>query len=227
MANTPIFTGAFPSGAAEEFTGSGKRPVVFDIVGEDLETSILPENLKLVLHVNPKSMQPRYEKLIERIQTKGGHVEQHFGDGTRTLEFEAATGGFMRLYAGISMTTSPEKTGGSRRETLAYDSYLDLLAMFHNNGSVFDVHGSIAVQGAIKVTFDGGVYTGWFTNFSVNEDAQGPYQFQLSASFEVEKEVQVWRTVFATTSPTRESGQLDTSELGDFPNPGPETSGLV
>jgi len=200
----PLFTGAFPAGAAEEFSGSGKRPVIFDIVGADMETSILPEDLKLVLHVNPKSMSLRYEKLIERIQTKGGFVEQHFGDGTRTMEFEAATGGFMRLYAGISMTTDPKKTGGSRRETLAYDSYLDLLAMFHNNGSVYDLNGQVAIQGAIKVTFDGGVYTGWFTSFSVTEDAQGPYQFQMSASLEIEKEIQVWKTVFSTPQPERE-----------------------
>jgi hypothetical protein len=200
----PLFTGAFPAGAAEEFSGSGKRPVIFDIVGADMETSILPEDLKLVLHVNPKSMSLRYEKLIERIQTKGGFVEQHFGDGTRTMELDAATGGFMRLYAGISMTTDPKKTGGSRRETLAYDSYLDLLAMFHNNGSVYDLNGQVAIQGAIKVTFDGGVYTGWFTSFSVTEDAQGPYQFQMTASLEIEKEIQVWKTVFSTPQPEKE-----------------------
>ena len=68
MAN-PVFTGAFPARAEEEFSGSGKRPVIFDIVGPDLETSILPDDLKLVLHVNPKSMGLNYEKLIERIQS--------------------------------------------------------------------------------------------------------------------------------------------------------------
>ena len=52
------------------------------------------------------------------------------------LDLEASTGGFMRLYTGLSNVTSPATTGGTRRETLAYDSYLDLLSLFHHNGSV-------------------------------------------------------------------------------------------
>lgn len=192
----PILKGAFPARDQEEYLGSGKRPVIFDIVSHDMTTSMLPSGLKLVLHTNPNSMSFKYEKVTSRIQTKGGFVEQHWGDGARSIDFEMATGGFMRLYSGLSYTTSPAKTGGSRRETLAYDTYLDLLALFHNNGSVYDVNGNVALQGAIKITFDGGVYLGWFNSFSVQESAQGPYQLKMSASFEVEKEIQVWKSVF-------------------------------
>ena len=176
-----------------------------------MTTSILPSGMKLVLHTNPSSMSFKYEKLISRIQTKGGFVEQHWGDGARSIDFDMATGGFMRLYSGLSYTTSPAQTGGTRRETLAYDSYLDLLAMFHNNGSVYDVNGNVALQGAIKITFDGGVYLGWFNSFSVQESAQKPYQFTMSASFEVEKEIQVWKSVFVeqalATTPSPEGGE--------------------
>lgn len=196
----PLFRGAFPSGIGDETSGLGKRPVIFDIVGPDLQTSLLPDNLKLVLHVNPSSMGIKYQKLVERMQTKGGFVEQHFGEGTQTISFEMATGGFMRLTTGLVYSTDPSQTGGSRRDSLAYDSYLDILSLFHNNGSVYDANGQIAVQGAIKVTFDGGVYTGWFTDFSVSESAEKPYMFTMSASFEVTQEIQTWRSLAAPSS---------------------------
>ena len=189
----PIFNGAFPAGAEDEFSGRGVRPVVFDIVDPSGE-SILPNDLKLVLKVNPTSMSMSYSKNITRIQTKGGFVEQHWGEGTRSISFEMVTGGFMRLFSGLSNVTSPALTGGSRRETLAYESYLDILSMFHNNGSVYDINGQVALQGKIKITFDGGIYYGWFNSFSVTEATDKPYQFSMSAEFEISEEVQVWRT---------------------------------
>ena len=199
--HTSVFTGAFPAGFEDEFSGRGVRPVVFDIIAPDGVTSVLPDDLKLVLHVNPKSMKISYTKVIERTQTKGGFVEQHWGDGTQTIALDMATGGFMRLYSGLSDVTSPEMTEGTRRETLAYNSYLDILALFHNNGSVYDIHGQVALQGQIKITFDGGVYYGWFNDFNVTEASTSPYQFTMSANFEVSHEVQSWRTALNTTNP--------------------------
>lgn len=176
-----------------EAEASGLRPVVFDILGPDRETSILPLGYRLVLWANPDEMSFSYSKKIERIQTKGGFVEQHWGDDTQTMSISASSGGFMRLYSGMSNVTNPEM-GGTRRETLAYDRYLDFLALFHNNGSVYDVLGQVALQGIIKITFDGGVYLGWFTTFNVTEDATKPFMFQLSMDFDISEEVQVWRT---------------------------------
>lgn len=201
---TPLFSGAFPAGAEDEFSGRGVRPVVFDIIAPDGITSILPDNLKMVLHTNPRSMKISYEKVIERTQTKGGFVEQHWGDGAQKISFDMTTGGFMRLYSGLAENTSPEMTGGTRRESLAYDSYLDLLALFHNNGSVYDIHGQVALQGMIQITFDGGVYQGWFTDFTVSDSAtpsSAPYQFEMSTTFEVNREIQSWRTALTTTNP--------------------------
>lgn len=206
--NQPLFRGAFPAGADDEFSGRGVRPVVFDIIAPDGETSILPDDLKLVLHVNPSSMSVKYQRIVERTQTKSGFVEQHFGDGTQTLDFEMATGGFMRLWTGLSSNTSPNLTGGTRRETLAYNSYLDILALFHNNASVYDIRGQVALQGKVKVTFDGGVFFGWFTSFTVSESADKPYQFSLSASFEVDSEVQAWRTAVSLADPTSPTATL-------------------
>lgn len=192
----PVFRSAFGGFEDEYNTALGVRPVVFDILAPDRETSILPDNLKMVLHVNPTSINFSYEKVVEHIQTKGGYVEQHWGDGARSISFSMVTGGFKRLHTGLSNVTGGGfDTGGTRRETIAYDKYLDMLALFHNNGSVYDTNGSIVFQGIIKVTFDGGIYNGWFQSFNVTEDAGKPYQFDLSADFTISHEVLRLRSV--------------------------------
>jgi hypothetical protein len=192
--NNPLFKGAFKS-AADETNGMGKRPVIFDIIAPDGETSILPDDVKLVLHVNPQTMKPSYQKVIQRIQTKGGYVEQHWGEGTNSISFEAATGGFMRLYTGLTnITGGGVEAGGTRRDTIAYDKYLDFLALFHNNGSIYDSYGQIAYQGQIKIIFDGHIHYGWFGSFSVSEASDKPYQFNLSASFTIHHEEWRFRT---------------------------------
>jgi len=195
---TPVFRSAFQSAEDEYDRNKGIRPVVFDILAPDMQTSILPEGLKMVLHVNPNSMTFSYAKVVSRIQTKGGYVEQHWGEGARTIAFDMVTGGFMRLYSGLSNVTGGPgalDVGGTRRETLAHDKYLDLLALFHNNGCIYDVAGQIVFNGAIKVTFDGGVYIGWFSDFNVTEAPDRPYLFQLSANFTIDKEFQRFRTL--------------------------------
>ena len=204
----PVFRSSFSSWE-DEFNGMGKRPVVFDIVATDGETSLLPNDLKLVLHVNPRSMAFSYSKVIERIQTKGGWVEQHWGEGPATMTLEGATGGFMRLFSGLSHTTGPTPGGGQdsgaeglagRRQTISYDKYLDFLALFHNNGNVYDARGTLAFQGMIKVTFDGGTHFGWFNSFSVTESAEKPYQFELSTEFQIHREFYDLRTIDAGDS---------------------------
>ena len=198
MSQQPIFKSAFTS-PMDGANGQGVRPVVFDIIATDGETSLLPDDIKLVLHVNPTTMSFQYQKVIERIQTKGGFVEQHWGDGPGTMSLEMATGGFMRLYSGLSSTTGANSEegldiGGTRRDTIAYDKYLDMLALFHNNGSVFDQRGSVAFQGMIRVTFDEGTYYGNFSSFTVTESAEKPYQFALSGSFQIRRETFELRT---------------------------------
>ena len=116
-----VFQSAFNS-PEDESSGLGIRPVVFDILATDWETSLLPDGLKMVLHVNPRSMTFTWGKLISRIQTKGGWVEQHWGEGPRNIAFDQATGGFMRLYGGLSNITGPGPTGDG------YDAGDEMLA---------------------------------------------------------------------------------------------------
>lgn len=216
----PVFRGALNSpgqelSANEQEGPLGRRPVIFDILGPDQETSLLPGDLKLVLHVNPRTMQLSYSKQTQRTQTRGGWVEFHWGDGAEEINFEAATGGFMRMYTGLSNITGSRGAVQGRRQTLAYSKYLDLLALFHNNGAVFDVHGNIVIQGYIKITFDGGIHIGWFDGeFTVVENANTPYMFNMTSRFIIDREIMqfrsppLWdfnRAELAVTDPERQS----------------------
>jgi hypothetical protein len=203
----PVFESAF-SGPEDDFDGRGVRPVVFDILSPDRQQSLLPAGLKVVLHVNPKSMSFSYAKVIERIQTKGGFVEQHWGRAAVEISFEMATGGFMRLHTGlVSLTGGGLDVGGTRRDTIAYDKYLDLLATFKNNGAIYDLNGSLILQGIIKCSFDGAHYFGWFTSFSVSEEAATPYSFNLSASFTVDRETMGLRTTISQSAVSSATGR--------------------
>lgn len=193
----PLFRSAFTSPDDEFNPGANRKPVVFDILAPDYETSLLPDGMALVLHMNPQSMTINHAKIIERTQTMGGYVEQHWGDGVQSIDFNMVTGGFMRLYSGLSNITGGPgayDAGGTRRETITYDKYLDMLSLFHNNGSIYDTAGKIVFQGIIKITFDGGVYLGWFQSLNVTEDATKPYQFVMTSNFTVEEEIQRFRS---------------------------------
>ncbi len=168
-------------------------PLVLDVVAPDRRTSLLPEGLRLVLHINPQSLKITHKRVITRKQTLRGHVLQHWGEQPGEITLEASSGGFMRLYSGLTSVTGTD-LGGSRRDTIAYDRYLDLLALYRSNGAVYDRHNHIVLQGQIKMSFDGAVYYGWFSNFSVTEDAAGPYQFRLSFAMTVEHDEQVIRS---------------------------------
>jgi hypothetical protein len=219
----------------DTYDGTGRRPVVFDIIGPDRVTSLLPPDLKMVLHVNPSSMGFTYAKTISRQQTLAGFVEYHWGSNPTEITFTMATGGFMRLYSGLSNITGPTpsndlvkptnmkatSTGGTRRETIAYDKYLDMLALFHNNGAIYDSRGNIVFQGQILITYDGGSWWGWFSSFSVEETAEKPYQFTLNANFTVERELHRTKSMFVPRDTTR-SPTSTPAQAGNPPDVTPD-----
>jgi hypothetical protein len=193
-----------------EFANVGIRPFVFDIVAPDGITSLLPDDIKMTLHVNPKNIEFSYTKQHEISSTLSGWVEYYWGDGPQTLSLETASGAFIRPHTGLSAITGPvsvDRTykgfndvtigtsiGGTRRDTITYDKYLDLLALFHNNGAVYDQTGRTILQGKIKMIFDGGVWFGWFQSFNVTDDANSPYSFNVSLSLQIEREYHGVRT---------------------------------
>lgn len=121
----------------------------------------------------------------------------------------------MRLFTGLSNITGSRGGAQGRRETIAYDKYLDLLALFHNNGAIYDVNGNVVVQGYVKVSFDGGVHIGWFDgDFTVNEDANVPFMFSLSTRFIIDREIMSFRSGSIFDSQTIASPEVATGDDG-------------
>jgi len=156
-------------------------PLAFQITSPyDESKALLPH--ALVSHVNPMSFAESFNKKIERIQTRGGFVEQHWGDELSEISVDQSTGAFINLYTGLSSVL--------RQRTIAWDRYRDLYDLYRNNGSVYDPFGNIVLQGWVMLMFDRGTYIGTFRNFSVEETDDSPFVFKLSWSFKVEKILQ-------------------------------------
>lgn len=166
----------------------GRKPVVLDILGPDHRTSLLGTDLKLVLHVNPSSLNISRPKIATAANAQRGRVRWHYGQGIIQISMEGATGGFVRMYSGLTGTASVTKQIPSRRETIAYERYQDLLALFRNNGCVYSNSGTPIHYGIVVLKYDGASYRGWWESFTTTEESSRSFQFTLSAEFQGIKE---------------------------------------
>jgi hypothetical protein len=165
----------------------------------------------LLAHVNPSNFAETHTKRVERIQTRGGFVEQHWGDELSEISVDQSTGAFINMYTGLSSLL--------RQRTIAWDRYRDLYELFHNNGLVYDPFGNVVLQGWIMLMYDRGTY---IRSFSVEETENSPFTFKMSWTFKVEKTIQ--KIPVASNSPMRRTTALQTrSELpAGGPVPGSE-----
>lgn len=156
----------------------GVIPMAFQVTSPlDNRTALLPH--ALVLHVNPASFTESHTKKIERLQTRGGWVEQHWGDDLSEISCDGSTGAFVNLYTGLSSVV--------RQKTIAWDRYRDLYDLYRHNGSVYDPFGNVVLQGKIMLLYDRGTYIGTFRSFEVEETADAPFVFKISWAFKVEQ----------------------------------------
>jgi hypothetical protein len=155
-------------------------PFAFQVTSPyDPRKVLLPHSL--VMHVNPSSFQETFNKKIERFTTRGGYVEQHWGDELGEISCDASTGAFVNLYTGLSSVV--------RQRTIAWDRYRDLYDLYRNNGSLYDPYGNIVLQGNIMMMYDRGTYLGTFRRFDVEETDQSPFAFKISYTFKVERTI--------------------------------------
>ena len=152
-------------------------PLAFQVTSPfDDRLALLPH--ALVMHVNPSEFTESHTKKIERLQTRGGFVEQHWGDDLTEISCSGSTGAFINLYTGMSSLV--------RQKTIAWDRYRDLYDLYRNNGSVYDPFGNIVLQGKVQLLYDRGAFIGSFRSFDVEETAESPFTFNLSWTFKVE-----------------------------------------
>ncbi len=185
---------SFRSPEDESDPNLNRKPIVLDVLGPDFRTSLLGTDLKLVLHANPSQVSVTRPKLTTTANTERGRVRWHYGQAVAQFSMEGATGGFVRMYAGLTGLASMARNIPSRRETIAYERYRDLLALFRNNACVYSSRGTPIHYGVIVVTYDGASYRGWWSSFTSAEDASRPYQFTVSADLQVREERRVARS---------------------------------
>jgi hypothetical protein len=155
-------------------------PMAFQVTSPYSNVRVLMPHA-LVMHVNPQNYSEQHTKKIERIQTRGGWVEQHWGDDLTEITADGSTGAFMNIYTGLSSVL--------RQRTIAWDRYRDLHDLFRNNGSLYDPYGNIVLQGNIMLMYDRGTYLGYFKTWEVEETDDQPYAFKVSWTFKVQQEL--------------------------------------
>jgi hypothetical protein len=168
-------------GSVYEHPAAGRKnkpiAMAFQVTSPFNRTRILLPHT-LVLHVNPQSLNENYVQKIERIQTRGGWVEQHWGQDLIEITADGSTGTFMHIRTGLSSVL--------RQRTIAWDRYRDLHDLYLNNGSLYDPYGNIVLQGHIMLMYDRGTYLGTFRSFEVEETDDSPFAFRLNWSFKIE-----------------------------------------
>lgn len=181
--------GADPGYTHPAATKKGPIPMAFQITSPfNRRVVLLPH--ALVLHVNPMSLQESHNQKMERIQTRGGWVEQHWGHDLIEISADQSTGAFMNIQTGL--------TSVLRQRTIAWDRFRDLHDLFRNNGALHDPEGNIVLHGNVMLMYDKGTYIGTFRSFSWEETEDTPFNFMLNWSFKVEETVFAVDASFAT-----------------------------
>lgn len=177
MART-IRRASIPSAFRGPRDTGGKIPMLFQIVGPDLSTLLLPE--AMYLHVNPESLDTSYEKTKEQFQTLGGFHEQHWGDELSEISADQSSGAFLNVDSGLAVHR--------RRRSIAYRKTAQMKQLFENNGNAYDEDGAVRFRGRIRLMFEGGIFDGAFQDIDFSESSDQPFAFKVSWSFRVESE---------------------------------------
>jgi hypothetical protein len=170
-----VRTPARPSTAKDILTMSLSVKDVFD-----------PKSGKEILippidfHVTPSSMQMSYTKNISRSRTRGGFVEEHFGDELDTIQISAATGSFLSI-------AKNGLTSENRNRTLSMVNFQEILAIYRNNACVYDQTGIVVSQGFVVLNWDNYRFNGQFSSFNWEESAESPFRFTFGFNFEVQR----------------------------------------
>ncbi len=185
----------------------GPVPLAFQVTSPLNRLRVLMPHA-LVMHVNPSSLSETHMQKIERFQTRGGWVEQHWGNELTEVSADQTTGAFMNIYTGL--------TSVLRRQTIAWDRYRDLHDLYKNNGSLIDPAGSIVLQGHVMLMYDRGTFLGTFRTFEVGEADDSPFAFKLSWTFKIEHTILLMANVPgpAVRPPTFQSQNLPTTTGG-------------
>lgn len=163
-------------------TDALRQYMIFELLNVSHAEAAIPQSNPvfpfMVLHVNMNSLEESYTKLINRMVTRGGFVEQHWGEELDSLSCSGSTGAFVSVRSGLSVL--------NRKASIAYRKHLELVALYRNGGGVYDQRGNLVLYGGVNLHFDSNVYTGYFENLTVNESSDNAFTFNVDLSFKVQ-----------------------------------------
>ena len=151
---------------------------VEDLSDENGNPVVIPE---ITLHVNPQDMDFQYKKLINRVRTRGGWFEEHWGDELDIMTVSASTGSFLDIRSGLSVD--------QRWQTLSMINFREILSLFKNNATFSNDQGAVVSQGQVRIDYDNFKFYGQFSNFNFDEDETQPFRFTFNFTFEVKRTV--------------------------------------
>ncbi len=159
-----------------------RQYMIFELINVDHGQASIPQSNPIfpfmILHVNTNSLEESYAKLINRMVTRGGFVEQHWGEELDSISCSGSTGAFVSSRTGLAVL--------NRKASIAYRKYLELVALYRNGGGVYDQRGNLVLYGGINLHFDSNIYNGYFENLTVTENTDSPFTFNVDFGFKVQ-----------------------------------------
>ena len=140
-------------------------------------TNITPS---LIIDINPKELNIAYKKIINRVRTLGGFLEEHWGDEMDVITGSGSTSMYYDADRGLTVT--------NRRSSESMQNFLRLVNIYRNNGAELSTKTNrINRVGRIRLEYDGKTYDGYFETFSIEETAEQPFVFTYSFTFKVQR----------------------------------------
>jgi len=142
----------------------------------------------LFLYINPASFDKSYAHVVSESRTRYGHIVEQWGTEMPTISASGQIGAFMVNFG----NSQGEGTGGLavnlRRGSYAYQNLMSLYQVYRNNGYLYNIQKVPALVGAVRIFYDGAIYTGSFDSFSISQSEDSPftleYDFEFTVRFE-------------------------------------------
>jgi hypothetical protein len=163
---------------------SNVKPMVFEL---DIKNP--PPSLTLL--INPTSLEIRYVPKIteQRVRWTGTNIPYIFHAQHDELDVLSATG-----KTAMFISENYGITRIDRRKTLAYENIAKLLAIYRNNGTNRNTKPdgivnpcTIESVGRVVLYYNGFLYKGHFTTFSISENDSTPFNLDFNFEFKVTK----------------------------------------
>jgi hypothetical protein len=133
----------------------------------------------ITMHIAPNNLNFQYKKIITRQRTRGGWLEQYWGEELDVVTAAASTGSFQILDTGLITS--------QRFQSIANINFQEIFDLYKNNACTYDSAGDIITQGDVYLDYDNWHMDGQFATFNWTEVAELPFRWDFNFTFEITK----------------------------------------